>query len=112
MGRKSQSKPTGAHHPYQQPLVLWILPKCPSATRPRAFARIKQPKRKESISALQLLSIQLPAMLASLSDTEHFSCLELFWFTLGIQNRSPTALAIFAHGYLSKQLPCSTEAPS
>lgn len=47
MGRKSQSKPTGAHHPYQQPLVLWILIKCPSATRPRAFTRIKQPKRKE-----------------------------------------------------------------
>lgn len=34
MDRKPQSKPTGARHPYQHPLVLRILPKRPSATRP------------------------------------------------------------------------------
>lgn len=85
------------------------MPLCHKTT---CLRKDKAAKEKRSISALQLLSIQLPAMLASLSDTEHFSCLELFWFTLGIQNRSPTALAVFAHGYLSKQLPCSAEAPS
>lgn len=56
---------------------------------------------------------------ASLCAAPRNACFP-FWYRtlqlpgaiLGIQNRSQTSLATFLHAYLSKQLPCSTEAPS